>query len=502
MNKAIIFAVVLCISGNLLAYSGGIGTQADPYQISTVADWQELETSNWSWGGHFILTGNLDLASIPVMPIGNTHSLPFTGVFDGQDFTISNAVINQAGTSDVGLFGYVAVGQISNLGLTNITVAGHNNVGGLVGHNSGGSIAFCYATGSVSGVSGVGGLVGDNRDSASILGTITTCYFRGEVSGNSMVGGLVGNNHVITSIAESYASAQVTGTQPDVGGLVGISFGPITSCFADGETEGPSYVGGLVGSLANGGSVNSCYAISVVSGTGSNVGGLIGYIDQQSSVAVSFWDMQISRQEYSAGGEGKTTIEMQSEELYLHEGWDFLGETDNGTEDIWTMPAVGYPIFTWLDRPANDLMAHAVQLPVEEAVLQGTSLFATGQDITLNGYNDWADMWYYFDCTANDKFTITLDSRDIDTTLAVFDVRGREIVFNDDFFGGKSVVILKARTGVRYYIRAAGYDGQRGEFEISLVRGAVQAIQGDLNYDGNVNLSDLALFTNNWLMGQ
>jgi hypothetical protein len=55
---------------------------------------------------------------------------------------------------------------------------------------------------------------------------------------------------------------------------------------------------------------------------------------------------------------------------------------------------------------------------------------------------------------------------------------------------------------VRYYIRAAGYDGQRGEFEISLVRGAVQAIQGDLNYDGNVNLSDLALFTNNWLMGQ
>jgi hypothetical protein len=499
---AAVLAAVLCISGNLWAgsYSGGSGTQADPYKISTVADLQWLMIHNTDWDKHFILTGSLDLAGIPVTPIG-TQSTQFTGVFDGQDYTISRAVINQTGVSNVGLFGYVFGGQISNLGLPDITVTGQNNVGGLVGLNKGGSIQFCYATGSVSGLTGVGGLVGGNREDGSNFGTITACYFRGQVNGTTMVGGLAGFNYIGGTIADSYASAQVIGTNLYIGGLVGKNEGSITSCYAAGETQGSSSVGGLVGGLANGGAVNSCYAASVVSGTGSNVGGLIGSIDQQSSVAVSFWDMQISRQETSTGGEGKTTLEMQSDELYIHEGWDFLGETDNGTDDIWMMPAVvGYPIFSWTERPGNDLMAHATLLPVE-AAQEGTSIGATGQDITLNGYNDWADVWYYYDCTANDKFTITLNSPDFDTTLAVFDAKGREIVFNDDFFGGKSVVILKARTEVRYYIRVSGYDGLRGEFEIFLERGAVQAIQGDLNYDGHVNLIDFAIFADNWLGG-
>ena len=34
------------------------------------------------------------------------------------------------------------------------------------------------------------------------------------------------------------------------------------------------------------------------------------------------------------GWAGLVTIEMQS--TFLEAGWDFVGETDNGTEDIWT----------------------------------------------------------------------------------------------------------------------------------------------------------------------
>jgi hypothetical protein len=497
-----ILAAVLCISGNLWAagYSGGSGTAADPYKISTAADLQWLTGHTTDWGKHFILTGNLDLTGVSLSPIGlediiTGSPVPFTGVFDGQDYTLSNVVIHRPGVNFVGLFGYVTGGTISNLGLVDVTVSGHNYIGGLVGKNDGGSITACYATGTVSGDTTIaGGLVGQNITS----GTITACHFRGNVSGGYCVGGLVGMN-TSSTIAASYAFAEVIGGDSCIGGLVGQNWsGSILSCYAIGDTSGTSSVGGLVGDLGGGGSITSSYAASAVSPTGPDIGGLVGTIPN-GTVDVSFWDMQASGQETSAGGEGKTTNEMWYDELYLHAGWDFIGEENNGVDDIWMITnGDSYPVFTWRMKPGNDLMAQATGLFLEIAQ-EGTSIGAAGQDITLNGYNDWADVWYYFDSPLKDQFTITLIGHKFDTTLAVFDAKGHEVAFNDDFFGGKSVVILKARAGVRYYIRVSGCDSQRGGFEISLKRGAVQAIQGDLNYDGHVNLTDFAIFADNWL---
>ena len=135
-------------------------------------------------------------------------------------------------------------------------------------------------------------------------------------------------------------------------------------------------------------------------------------------------------------------------------------------------------------------------------IINGWTVGATGTDITLNGYNDSNDVWYYFEPVNAGKYTIQLYDSTFDTTLAVFDENNKEIVFNDDFWGEKSVVILKAKAGKRYYIRVAGYDEETGDFTMSVQEGAIQAIQGDLNYDGNVNLEDLAAFAQNWMMGE
>ena len=35
-------------------YSGGLGTQANPYRISTAADWQELTSTPDDWHAEFI----------------------------------------------------------------------------------------------------------------------------------------------------------------------------------------------------------------------------------------------------------------------------------------------------------------------------------------------------------------------------------------------------------------------------------------------------------------
>jgi hypothetical protein len=96
------------------------------------------------------------------------------------------------------------------------------------------------------------------------------------LTGRNPVGGLAGYNYY-GSITSCYATGVVSGTS-DVGGLVGRRFfGSITSCYATVAVSGTSYVGGLVGNNYNG-SMTSCYATGAVTGTGDYVGGLIGVI--------------------------------------------------------------------------------------------------------------------------------------------------------------------------------------------------------------------------------
>jgi hypothetical protein len=132
-------------------------------------------------------------------------------------------------------------------------------------------------------------------------------------------------------------------------------------------------------------------------------------------------------------------------------------------------------------------------------LISGTSIGSTGVDLTRNGYKDTADVWYYFDCSQDGKYTIKVERDNFKSTLAVFDNLQTEIAFNDNFFGNKSVVILDALANQRYYIRVAGYAGQTGDFTLQVNQGAIQAIQGDLNYDGTVNLVDFAIFAGQWL---
>ena len=118
-----------------------------------------------------------------------------------------------------------------------------------------------------------------------------------------------------------------------VGGLVGYNNdGVISNCYITGAVNGRSDVGGLVG--INGGTIANCYATSTVSGNW-YVGGLAGY--NGGNITACFWDIETSGQTTSAGGTGKTTAEMKTLSTFTSAGWDFVGETANGMEDIWTI---------------------------------------------------------------------------------------------------------------------------------------------------------------------
>ena len=337
-------------------YSGGNGTAEDPYQISTVTDWQTLMSTSTDWNKQFILTGDLDLQSITLSPVGTSYSQSFTGIFDGNRHIIRNAVIDIPESNYVGLFGYVGWnGQILNMDVIDIVITGKENVGGLAGYN-GGNLTDCYADGSINGVGNVGGLVGENNNgvitschaNCSVHGNnkvggmvgynedgiLTACYATGPVSGNMYVGGLVGDNS-LGELTACYASGTVDGDQ-SVGGMVGYNDdGILTACYATGTVSGYMYVGGLVGDNSWG-ELTACYASGTVDGD-RNVGGLVG--DNNGSITGCFWDVETSGQTGSSGGKGLTTSQMKSMVIFQNAGWGEVDWIINDGQD--------YPRLAW-----------------------------------------------------------------------------------------------------------------------------------------------------------
>jgi len=176
------------------------------------------------------------------------------------------------------------------------------------------------------------------------------------------LGGLAAENGGTISQCCSTGSVSGGGTRTEwwcVGGLAADNAGTVIQCYSTAAVSGNSGVGGLVG--YNGRRVICCYSTGPVSGR-YEVGGLIGTTSSVFwvSVGTSFWDIQTSGKTDSSGGVGKTTAEMQTARTYLTAtgrwtpsgtdggGWDFVGETANGTKDIWwILEGKDYPRFAW-----------------------------------------------------------------------------------------------------------------------------------------------------------
>ncbi|UCD52023.1 MAG: discoidin domain-containing protein [Phycisphaerales bacterium] len=324
----------------------GDGTESDPYLIYTVGDLNALSVSPCDWDKHFKLMADIDLSGYsydraviaPDKDIANfgVKTPAFTGVFDGNGRTISHLTID--GIAYLGLFGRLGhSAEVKALKLVDVNISSSEGpVGGIIGSNDGGLVVRCCSSGEISGRSaGGGGLIGQN------FGTVIRCRGMGAVGGSRWIGGLVGYNGGI--IAASYSSVSVSGTD-GTGGLVGCNEGGhVEACYSRGDVGGARDVGGLVG--LNWGGVAHCYSTGAVTGTG-RVGGLAG--GGLEDAIGCFWDLNTSGVATSAGGTGKSTTEMQDIDTYLAAGWDFIDETENGTDDIWWIAeGVDYPRLAW-----------------------------------------------------------------------------------------------------------------------------------------------------------
>ncbi|MHC4150061.1 MAG: fibronectin type III domain-containing protein, partial [Planctomycetota bacterium] len=339
-----LFCLGVLISSASAKYGGGTGDANHPYIISTSAHMQAIGTDANDWDKHFKLTADIDLDGLAVPSIG-TEAAPFSGVFDGNDCRLLNfetnspglfikvagagsavknlglidPVINASGIYAAALVGMAYPGaNISNCYVTNGFVSGAwTHCGSLAGVTLGSTVTNCWADGYVRGEHS-GGLIGASQSS-----TITQCSFYGIVDGyNDYIGGLIGHTSLVV-IGDCHSLGSVSspggGFWDGLGGLLGFDSGP------------------------PGSEIYNCYSACKV--VGPRAAGLIGM--GGGTVTNSFWDVNTCGCLYSGGGIGKTTAEMQDVNTFLDAGWDFLGESTNGTEDIWTIcQAIDYPRLT------------------------------------------------------------------------------------------------------------------------------------------------------------
>ena len=245
-------------------------------------------------------------------PIGNSYNGSYTGIFEGQNHTISGLYFKQENTEEVGFFGYNR-GKISNVGILDSYFCGFSQVGGVCGYNSS-TITNCYNKGVVDGTadraSSFGGVCGCN------LGILTNCYNTGIVKGQLFVGGVSGNNGKMitncynTGIVKGHEwvggvsgensgtiincnnEGKVSGTEYYVGGVSGENKKTITNCYNTGIVSGQSYVGGVNGYNINGTIIN-CNATGEVNGTDSYVGGVIGRNLNKGTITNCYYDSTV-----------------------------------------------------------------------------------------------------------------------------------------------------------------------------------------------------------------
>ena len=159
-------------------YSGGTGTQADPFMISTPQDLLALSITeaeeHWVENTYFKLTNDIDMDGITGMLSigyeykvdGVTQIAQFKGKFDGNYHVIHNLSITESRSANVlvghGLFGSTLRAEVKNLGLVNpyIKVVAER-VGAILGNAAQTTMENCFIMGgSIEGQTKVGGIMG------------------------------------------------------------------------------------------------------------------------------------------------------------------------------------------------------------------------------------------------------------------------------------------------------------------------------------------------------
>ena len=310
----------------------GSGTAENPWKIESAADFEtvrEFVEQGVSISGEYLeMTEDVTLPE-GWSPIGASMSNPFSGNLNGADHTLT---IPENGLP---LLGFVSGAKVSRLNIYGKKIAGYGLVNDLQGMGySGTAVELEHITlksGSATLKSGLigttptvnqyagcskdfivkisdctvesGVVIGYNRDqrmigsiAGRVNGTISGCISAATVYGTDYVGGILGTRDNALGVCEvrncAFTGSVIAGGEQaggDVGGGYSDSSAPngvrisVIGCSASGSVSGHDKVGGILGGDSfvaqtwNASTFADNRFIGTVSGSGSAVGGVIGY---------------------------------------------------------------------------------------------------------------------------------------------------------------------------------------------------------------------------------
>ena len=170
----------------------GSGTEADPYIISSIYEWDSFVhhvNEGTTYSDQYVkLTADISVAKKCGTVSGSTPERAFSGTFLGGDHTIT-ATITDTDNQGTALFSYINGATIMNLKVAG-TINGGMYAAAIVGFakGTGNWIHDCVATADVSGGTHIGGILGHGTDSdIQIDGSV----FSGKMTGGDIAKGAI-----------------------------------------------------------------------------------------------------------------------------------------------------------------------------------------------------------------------------------------------------------------------------------------------------------------------
>lgn len=336
IRKIIVFIVIASsiFAQTAVVPSAGDGSKANPYQIETLENLYWIAADTLNWNKHYIQTADIDAAEtqngIGWRPIGN-KTKAFSGSYDGQFHTITllHAYIGYD-IKNKGFFGVTDSAEVKRMLLEKCSIQQDNaeNKGMLIGYSKNSHILKCCSIVNIAITQYTGGLIGYMENSI-----VSECYTKGQVSPSSYYDGGLG------------------------GGVVGkMSNSQINNCYSHIIFEYYDYfigVGPIICGLDDSSLVEKCYSTY----TAHAHGYFAGIPGSDSFCLNTAYSSPTSS--YSFIKSLRTIEQMKNPETYLNADWDFVNESENGTDDIWDIDTTGiinegYPYLSWEDGVSSN----------------------------------------------------------------------------------------------------------------------------------------------------
>ena len=289
----------------------GTGTAADPYLVSTAADFKAMakncNADHKGTGEYFKMTNDIDFGGTADSPAqlpaigkdGNAQianiAYGFDGTFDGDGHTISGIYhtenSNNANGKYNGLFGCIDKnGVVKNIIFSeNNHITGYNYVGSIASLNMG-TIEHCTNNADITASNfAAGGICGYMVNGN---GTVRDCHNHGNIKAMTYASGICGGsqsgksittyNYLIESCTNSGNLSTTNGTGS--AGIAGSYSGAVKSCTNSGnadDTKGTAktkqYTAGIVSCASFAVDIDGCTNSGSINGV-KNVGGILGNV--------------------------------------------------------------------------------------------------------------------------------------------------------------------------------------------------------------------------------